>query len=67
MPARRVKTLFKNPKERNHREHRSKRGRSPKQRYQRFVRMRRALQLRRFGQGIYQKLNYALKEIAETE
>ncbi len=30
MPARRIKTLWTNPKERSHREHRSKKGRTKK-------------------------------------
>lgn len=37
MPARRVKTLFRNPKERNHREHRSRKGRTPSHIYHRTV------------------------------
>lgn len=67
MPARRIKTLFKNPKERNHREHRSKRGRSPKHRFERFARIKKALHLKRLKNGIYQSLNYAIEEISETE
>lgn len=39
MPARRVKTLLRNPREQNHREHRSKRGREPFHTYRRFTRL----------------------------
>ena len=62
MPARRIKTLFVNPNERNHREHRSKRGRSPNQRFERYARIRKALRLKRLEKGIYQRLNYAIEE-----
>lgn len=40
MPARRVKTLFRNPLEQNHREHRSKRGRQRNYNWQKIKRKR---------------------------